>query len=462
MVDEPRQLRVAIGLQIAGKLKEAEKIYREILADNPGSADALHLLGLVRAESDDEEAGVKCIESAIQRNPNVAAFHHNLAGVYRRVGRFKEAEIEFRRAIELKRDYSEAYQGLAEMVEFKAGDPLIGEIEKLLIQASPAGSSFLHFAAGKILDDSGDYSAAFEHYRKGNAAADRSFSTKQFRQQIKDTLYCFSPEFVAQKQHQGSTSNQPIFVVGMPRSGTSLIEQVLASHSSVYGAGELNDMKFIVHEAMLKTQSRKPFPNFVPQIKTQQLKAVGQRYLEKTQQPNFQHVVDKHPLNFMYIGLIFLMFPNAKVIHSIRHPLDTCLSCYFQNFTKGQDYSFSLDTLAEFYLDYRRLMSHWHSLFPGKIFDVEYEALLTDQSGVTQGMLDYCELPFEEACLSFHETKRSVKTASFKQVRQPIYQTSRERWRNYESELKGLAQKIGLSSEPLISPITISSFGKIL
>lgn len=467
MSDLSAQLKQAIGLQLSGQLKAAEKIYRSILQQSPQSSDALHLLGLVLAESDDEQSGIDLIESAIKLNPGVAAFQHNLAGILRRVGKLTEAEAAFREAIRLKSDYGEAYQGLAEMVSFTAGDPLLKQIEAQLNDAklSANNASYLHFAAGKILDDTGDYAAAFQHYKQGNSAAARKFSAELFHQQTKDSLYQFSPDLVKRFAAVGSSSQQPIFVVGMPRSGTSLIEQILASHSSVFGAGELNDMKFIVHDAMRMTRLNKPYPNFLPNFTAQQLQASAQQYLERTRQPdvsNVRYVVDKHPLNFIFLGLILLMFPNAKVIHSVRHPLDTCLSCYFQNFTNGQDYSFDLDTLGEFYLDYRRLMAHWQQLFPGRILDVHYEQVLTDQEGETRRLLEFCDLPFEAGCLSFHETQRTVKTASFLQVRQPIYRSSKGRWRNYEQELSGLAQRFGLRETPSVAPVTISTLGKLV
>ena len=462
-------------LQLAGRLSEAEKIYGRVLELNPNSHDAMHLLGLVKAESDQDEAGARLIEAAIKLRPEVAAFRHNIAGVYRRIGKLKEAETEFREAIRLKPDYAEAYQGLAEMIKFEPDDQLLNQIEAQLSndEVSPNQASYFHFAAGKVLDDQGHYESAFQHYEQGNSDAKRSFSTQEYRQKVKDNLYQFSPQLIERLAGAGSTSKRPFFVVGMPRSGTSLVEQILASHSRVFGAGELNDMKFIAHDGIQLTGVQQAYPGYVAELTAEHLQTLANRYLDRTSTSGSDHVVDKHPLNFNHIGLILLMFPNAKVIHTERHALDTCLSCFFQNFTKGQDYSFNLETLGEFYLDYQRLMAHWHQVFPGRIFDISYESLLADLEGETRRMLDYCDLPYEAECLSFYETKRSVKTASFLQVRQPLYQTSQGRWRNYERQLRPLARKLGLDSELQATnqdrvdpsdeaPVTISTLGRLL
>lgn len=478
-MDETSELRAAMQLQVAGHWSQAEQIYSRILTQSPNSHDALHLLGLIRAERDQDQEGIRLIEAAIKLKPNVAAFHHNIAGLYRRNGQLQEAEAEFRSAIRLKPDYGEAYQGLAETVNFAPGDsltqepllqepllqePLLQEIEKQLKAPNiePSQASYFHFAAGKVLDDLGQYDAAFHHYQQGNKAANRKFSSSDSRQRTKDALYHFSPDLLARLSEGGSDSRQPFFVVGMPRSGTSLVEQILASHSRVYGAGELNDMKFIARDGARLTRSNDAYPGFVSNLTPPHLRSLANSYLDRTRSPDFDHVVDKHPLNFIFLGLILMMFPNAKVIHTERHPLDTCLSCFFQNFTKGQDYSFDLETLGDFYLDYRRSMSHWHQLFPDRILNVVYENLLDDQEGQSRRMLEYCDLPFEPECLSYFNTRRTVKTASFLQVRQPIYQTSKGRWKNYERHLEPIAKRIGLSPTAPEAPITISTLGRIL
>lgn len=453
------RLNQAMSQQVEGNLEAAESIYLEVLKSEPRNPDANHLLGLIRGEQDRHDEAVRLIETAIEINPDVAAFHHNIAGIYRRTGRLEDAENEFREAIRLKPDYGEAYQGLAEMVRFERNDPVLRQILEQLEHSDLDKSvrCYFHFAAGKMYDDIGEYDLAFRHYLQGNRDANKDFDSGGFRQQIKDTIYVYSRSYLDSIAGSGHESRQPIFVTGMPRSGTTLVEQILASHSKVFGAGELNDLKYIVNSASEISKIKQPYPNCVPGLTRQNYRQLGQAYLERVgkilPEGKYDQVVDKHPLNFQFIGLIFSMFPNARVIHTVRDPLDTCLSCFFQNFTRGQHYSFDLIKLAHFYNDYRRLMEHWDSLYEGRILTVSYEALLEDQKQETLRLLEYCDLAFEDACLNYFDTERVVKTASFRQVRQPIYKTSKNRWRNYTGHLHQVAEILGV---PMETPVTIS------
>jgi hypothetical protein len=214
----------------------------------------------------------------------------------------------------------------------------------------------------------------------------------------------------------------------------------------------MNDIAGMTTQLSGKTVA---YPNCIPDLTGPQVNQLREEYsrrINRVAKVEYKRVIDKHPLNFIYVGLIIMLFPGAKVIHTIRNPLDTCLSCFFQNFTNGQSYIFDLNTLAHFYNDYKRLMSHWNQIFDGRILNVEYEGLLADQRNETDRVLEYCGLDFEEGCLRFYETERTVKTASFKQVRKPIHQESKHRWKNYIPHLQNLAEMIGESipnSQPL-------------
>lgn len=458
-------LKQAMDHQLARRFSEAEAIYLEILKDNPDQPDAVHLLGLIRMEQDRDEEAVELMEKALVLFPNAPHFHHNIAGVYRRMGRLDQAEQQFREAIELKPDYGEAYQGLAEMKRFESDDPLFSKISEQL--ANPAlpdeMRSYFHFSAGLLFDGIGQYKEAFEHFTKGNQLTGRNFDTAGFRSLAKDIVYASSPSEAKRHQSIGLDTQVPVFIIGMPRSGTTLIEQILASHSSVFGAGELNDIKMIAGQAHSLSSIKAAYPEYLSGLNSAALLRMASEYLKRVQNmagdDRITRIIDKHPLNFQFVSMIFSMFPHARIIHTIRDPLDTCLSCFFQNFTKGQDYSFDLSTLGHFYNDYQRLMEHWESVYPGRICHVKYETVLAQQESETRRMLDFLGLDFEASCIDFHKTQRKVSTASFMQVRQPIYKTSQNRWMNYRNELRELAEIIGVRIE---EPITISGTGAIL
>ena len=458
------QLKAAMEHQVAGRFGDAESIYLGILKDNPDQPDAIHLLGLIRMEQDRDGEALELMERALVLFPAAAHFHHNIAGLYRRMGQLEEAEQQFREAIELKPDYGEAYQGLAEMKRFDADDPLFSKISEQLAQPGlPADMrSYFHFAAGALFDGIGQYKEAFEHYRQGNDLAARKFDTDGFRKLAKDIIYTSSPSLAKRTLAAGYKSRIPTFIIGMPRSGTTLVEQILASHSCVFGAGELNDLKLIAAQAGQLSTINAPYPAYLPGLNSAGLQRMGSEYVKRVQRlvdnQDVTRIIDKHPLNFQYVGMIFSMFPDARVIHTVRDPLDTCLSCYFQNFTKGQDYSFDLVALGHFYNDYSRLMEHWESVYTGRICSVKYETVVDQQESETRRMLDYLGLEFEAACIDFHKTDRKVSTASFMQVRKPIYKTSQNRWMNYRTELRELAKIIGVAVE---EPITITGTGAL-
>ena len=230
----------------------------------------------------------------------------------------------------------------------------------------------------------------------------------------------------------------------MARSGSTLVEQILSSHTDVFGAGELNDIASISNALKEKTKNKLPNPLFLLETLDTDLLGFGLSYLQRLKQlsNNTARVIDKHPINFKYVGLILLMFPNAKIIHTNRDPLDTCLSCFFQNFTKGQHYSFNLEHLAAFYNHYQALMNHWQTLFPEKIYTLSYEKLVTQQANVTSELLNFCNLAWEDQCLSFHKNERTVTTASNFQVRQPLYTNSLKRWQHYENHLQPLMESL--------------------
>jgi len=447
-----KRLERGVALQKSGKLLEAAKIYSAVLQADPANASALHLLGTIEIERRNLENALVLISKALRLKPESAVFHHNFAYIHGALGRSDEAETHYRRAIALKPDYAEAYFNLAGGLRVGPDDPIIGALEGLLERADLAREDqvFLQFAAGKVFDDLGDHDRAFEHYRQGNAARGAEPNPAYASAFIDEIIAVFTADLLRRRAGEGSSSELPIFVVGMPRSGTSLVEQILASHPQVHGASELPDIDSIArafpeHAPAGPTGVQSAYPRCMATVGPALLRGLADAYLRRLAEeaPGASRVVDKAPLNFRHIGLIALMFPNARIVHCRRDPLDTCLSCYFQNFGRGQEYSFDLCELGRFYRDYRRLMDHWSVVLPAAVLEVPYESLVADQEQVSRALLAFCGLDWDPACTDFHKTDRPVRTASRWQVRQPIYCSSVARWRRYERQLQPLIEALG-------------------
>lgn len=441
---------IAITKLLSTKPAEAEKRCIELLKEEPTHAGVIHLKGMAQIGLDRNDEALKSMSRAIKLSPKVPEFYHNIAYIHRRTGNVAEAERNLRKAIQLKPDYGEPYQSLAELIKFKKNDPLLRKILRQLDNDDLKSSTrrFFHFAAGKIYDDIGEYSLAFRHYRQGNKDADIGFDSAVHRQFIKDSIYIYSRDYLKRRGESGNNSEIPVFVIGMPRSGSTLIEQILSSHSKVHGAGELNYIKGIAKVGKKLTSVNLDYPNYMNQLGDTALDTMASIYLSKigdlVDDENITRIVDKHPLNFKFLGLILDMFPRARVIYTRRDPLDTCLSCFFQNFSDGQGYSFDMNALGHFYNDCSRLMDHWDQLYPGRILAVDYEEMIEHQEAESRRLIEFCGLDWEDNCLKFHKTKRIIKTASFLQARQPIYKTSMHRWKNYSRRLGKLAEIIGV------------------
>jgi hypothetical protein len=243
----------------------------------------------------------------------------------------------------------------------------------------------------------------------------------------------------------GNPEPAPIFIVGLPRSGSTLIEQILSSHSKVDGTHELRDLALTIRSIPKMRGSGAPYPKNVANIDEEGFKSLGSEYIERTRKHRGDRAffTDKNPNNFVHVGLLHLILPNAKIINAMRHPLDSCFGSYKQLFAKGQPFTYDLVELGQYYLQYQRLMDHWHEVLPGKVLDVQYEQVVVDLEGQVRRILEYCELEWEESCLQFHETSRAVRTASSEQVRLPIYSSAVNTWRHYQSHLGALIEVLG-------------------
>ncbi|MEL7449720.1 MAG: sulfotransferase, partial [Pseudomonadota bacterium] len=301
------------------------------------------------------------------------------------------------------------------------------------------------FALAKASEDAGDFDEAWAHYERGNRTQRmlEHYDPVQTETVNDDIIEVFSEEFLQRDAGEGCQDDAPIFVVGLPRSGSTLIEQILASHSQVEGTAELPYLGRVATSLNRNRADGVRYPQAVLELRGQHFRALGEDYLQRAQvhriegKPRF---IDKMPNNFPTVGLIHKILPNAKIIDARRYPLDSTFSCYRQLFAKGQTFVYDLSDIGEYFLEYQRMMDHWHAVLPGRVLTVQYEDMVSDPETQIARLLEYCGLPWEDACLSFHSTQRAVRTASSEQVRQPIYTSSVHYWRNYEKYLGELIE----------------------
>lgn len=326
---------------------------------------------------------------------------------------------------------------------------MLGEIEAAVARLGDAEAgtqrSLLGYAAAKACMDLKQPDAAFAHLQQAKAAARAGYDMAQHRARQKRLTTLFNPAFLRARAGWGDDSRVPVFIVGMPRSGTSLAEQILSSHPEVHGAGELNYIHDIANQLMFSLGDAALFAEKVVGLDRAAAKALAGQYLRKVSafSPDAARITDKMPHNFTFLGLIALLLPGARIIHMRRSPLDNCFSIYSNMFSAAHGYANDLRTLGDYYVEYARLMDHWRQVLPGRIHEVRYEDLVADQEGVTRRMLDFIGLDWHPACLEFFANARSVSTISRWQVRQPIYRTSVDRWRPYERHLGPLIEALG-------------------
>ena len=438
--DSAAREQLATLLIRTGRVEEALPLIGRLLAAQPGNgalalmhAEALRLVGR-------HEAGLAMVKALIQARPDDPQFWLVAGNQERFAGNTALAVEAYRHAIELKPDLSEAYWSLSNLktVGFAAQD--LTSMRRHLACAAPVGSdaTYLNFALGKALEDRGQYAESFEHYAAGNRSARAAFgydpaAHTAFIQRLQAT---FSGGYFAERSGWGSTAADPIFIVGLPRSGSTLLEQILASHSQVEGTRELAEIPVLARElAARAAEGSVPYPECAASFDRTQIEAFAARYLARTRahrtlgKPRF---VDKMLGNFLSVGLIHLMFPGAAIIDSRRHPMATGFSCFKQLFNPGMNFAYDLHELGLYIRDYTGLMAHLDTALPGRVHHVHYEALVEDMEGEVRRLLDYCGLPFEPPCLSYHENGRVAQTVSLEQVRLPIYAHALDQWRHFE------------------------------
>jgi tetratricopeptide (TPR) repeat protein len=427
------------------RIEDAEAHYRRALLIDPRNALAHADLGAaLRMQGKITEAESSC-EAALREDPKCVAALWLLGELCTDRGHFQEATDYFERVIAIDAEYAFAYYSVAMNRKMTREDSAwLQGVESLLAKSQPLRHEIsLRYALGKYFDDLRQYDQAFSSYRAANELTKRygnDYDPAETSKRIDEVIRSFDAASIRRYQSLGNPSERPVFIVGMPRSGTSLTEQILASHPAAFGAGELRfwQVAFSAYEAAeMKDQSG---ARLIP--------AMARSYLERLSalSANAQRVVDKMPHNFINLGLICAAFPNARIIHVQRHPIDTCLSIYFQYFSHLHPYANDLRNLAHFYGEYTRLTAHWRStLASSELLEVPYEGLIEDQEGWTRRMLEFIGLPWDQQCLEFHRTDRTVITLSKWQVRQKIHSASAGRWRNYEKHIGPLLPLVELA-----------------
>jgi len=435
---------LGVALAATGRFDDAAAHYERALVLKPDHADAHSNLGIVRLRQGRIDEAMACQKTALNLHRDHPVAHHELGNILKALGNFDDAMERYGRAIAARPGYAEAHYNRSEIKTFRQGDPDLVALEKLAGKDDlPAAERlFIHFALAKALDDTGDYARAFEHLRKGNDLKRRQikYDEASFARLFERIAAVFDASLLDRFQGEGAHSAAPIFVLGMPRSGSSLIEQILAAHPQIHAAGELNALDAAIRTASQPTQ----FPEWVPALNGDTARRLAQSYLAglPALAEGKVRTVDKMPGNFLSIGLIHMVLPNARIIHTTRDPVDTCLSCYSKIFP-AQNFSYDLAELGRHYRRYDQLMAHWRSVLPpGAMLDVVYEDVVNDLEGQARRLIDYCGLPWDDRCVSFHKASRPVMTHSAVQVRKPLFRSSLQRWRNYEASLAPLLNQL--------------------
>ncbi len=441
----------AVVLTRQNRLDDALQQIERLLAIDPGNANYQLLKGTILVQSGDHQPALEIYERVLKFYPNQARAQMNFGHTLKTVGRVDESIAAYQRCIKNNPAIGEAWWSLANLKTYRFSVDEIALMQSQVVGegGDPDDQAHIAFALGKAFEDKGDFEQSFKYYLRGN-----EIRKIHHRHNVKINVFntarqikALTKEFFAERQGWGCPDPDPIFIVGLPRSGSTLMEQILASHSQVEGTAELMDI--IQISRRLGERSREnpasKYPEVLATLSEQQCRELGEQYLQTTrvQRGDRPFFIDKMPNNFQHVGLIHLILPNAKIIDARRNPMACCFSGFKQLFAKGQTYTYDLSGMGQFYRDYIILMDHWNAVLPDRVFLNQYEDMVEHTDDQVRRVLDYCGLPFEEPCLRFWETERAVRTPSAEQVRQPIYRSGLEQWRNFEPFLEPLKQALG-------------------
>jgi tetratricopeptide (TPR) repeat protein len=444
---------LGMTLMWLGRNEEAVAEFENALALKPDFVHALGNLGEALGSLGRHEQAANCFKRVFIAVPGLALAHYNYGNAMMVLGRIAEACHAFERTVALTPKDTAAHRALAGTKTFHEGDPQIAALEDMAkdeASLSEAGKAELRFALAKVYSDLERHDLAFAHLEKGNAVKRRLVVYEEETELgvLREMAAAFTPEIMQAKGGQGDPSDVPVFVLGMPRSGTTLVERILASHPDVFGAGELTAFG----DAAGGGYEPKPLPFDVASLSGDELRRLGGRYLAQVlpRAPQAKRIIDKLPANFRFIGLIRLALPNARIIHVRRDPRDTCFSCYSQLFVSNLEYTYDLGELGRTYKAYEALMAHWRAVLPeGAMLEVEYETLVGNFEAEAQRLVAFCGLEWDARCLKFYEAAGAVQSASAVQVRQPVFHSSVGRWRHYKEYLG-----------PLLEILDAAQFGK--
>jgi tetratricopeptide (TPR) repeat protein len=430
---------------------EAQAEAEKLLAADPTdrSYRTLHAMACVGLGQNERAIGL--YQGLLEGSPRPVELELSIAHSLKTLGRSDEAIAQYRVAASAREGFGEASWSLANLKTYRFSDEEIGHMRVAEAQGQtlPADRLHLCFALGKALEDRAQYAESFAYYARGNALKRDSshYRPEVIEANTRRQIQVCTAELFAHHAHCGAPAPDPIFVIGLPRSGSTLIEQILASHSQVEGTHELADVPRMVLELQGRNwdPDNPPYPGVLAGLSADELCRLGEKYLADTRgyRGNRARFIDKMPNNFRHVGLIHLMLPHATIIDARREPMACCFGNFKQLFASGQEFTYSIEDIARYYRTYLELMRHWNEVLPGRVLRVQHEDLVEDLEGSVRRMLAHCRLPFESACVEFHKTERAVRTASSEQVRQPIYREGLEQWRHFEPWLAPLAAALG-------------------
>ncbi len=421
-----------------GKIQEAIDLMNRSVQVDTKNPLYYHSLGNVLNESGRTAEAISCYQKVIQLNPNVPSTYHNMGEALQSNGKFEEAISCYRKALELKPDFALAFYGLALAKKNTSKDMkyLVQLSERLIDNQITEDDLILkNFALGKIHHDLEAFDKAFEYYRHGNKLEHKKhkFSIESHVKFVSRIIEKFSVEFVTERRSWGMNTKTPIFVFGMPRSGTTLVDKIVSSHPKVFSVGE-SGFFFQLEHTLEFGGGLSPYPEYLDRIDSRTAHSISESYLGRlrdsiTSSEHYTKIVDKMPHNFLVLGLLFILFPKARFIHCHRNPLDNCLSIYFHKFREWHDYAYDLDDIGLYYKEYQRLMDHWRRVLP-TILDIKYEELVHRQEEISRKLIQYCELEWDSGCLDFYKNRSSTSTTMW-EVRQSMFTSSIDRWKEY-------------------------------